>query len=171
METNLVNLDLFETLKTLSGLNYLPHKIYLEIGDNEGEGHNETIAVPIESNLPPEDLMKAYGIGFRKIGVNLIEDVCCSWEQRNELPPDVLNKFRAHDILCSDCDGKDFFFDEFADWYCRICKIGNPNFEYRVIYFDTVGIGGYGLLETEEDKGDVAAVAARYAAQEIKKQW
>lgn len=100
-------------------------------------------------NMDPQD---AYEKGTEKLGFDLVDDYCY-YHGSDKLPYSIIEKIDssyAQDIIPYLSKDKKLVL-EVKDWfelYFKICKIGEPDFEYELL--ETKGgvvyIGGYGLF-------------------------
>jgi hypothetical protein len=119
----------------------------LVVGDWSNDGHNMTCTIFIKTNLKESKITEAYDVGWKKLGVDFISEVAFEYEDNN-LPREVCEKLRSNGF---DLDSIDVEFLEpksYAEIYLFIAKMGNPKFQYEIIEFDSMPIGGYGLFLT-----------------------
>lgn len=135
------------------------HIISLVLGDWSGDGHSKTDIVNISSNLSKKEIEKAYSLGTKKIGFDLINDVCADYEDNNLSAEhwEILKKFgyKEDNIPGDPVDEKDdhagilVWSDGFVDLYLFIVKLGNDTFQGKILEEKdnpTIRIGGYGLF-------------------------
>lgn len=137
------------------------NKIGFCIGDWSGDGHEKTETFYIESKFTEKDFREASSKG-KKI-VRLGSNVCSDYEDRT-FPGNVLKTIIDHGLITEkslDCvveakdmdpdwklgDDVEVWGEEFFKLHLAVCKIGNPDLEWKVISDDPViNIGGYGLF-------------------------
>lgn len=130
--------------------------IYLTLGDWSNDGHGRTERFAIESNLPRSLFVEAYEAGASKLGVNVMRDVACDYED-GYISEEDLQKFRDAGFLFkfeSDFpeenkdpeDGLDQ--EQFVELFLFTVKQGDPSFVYKDVDLNAgnVNIGGYGLF-------------------------
>lgn len=148
-------------------MNNLPHTTTLVLGDWSDDGHGKTDIVMLASNLDSEEIAEAYEKASKKLGFNFINDVAADYED-NELPTDYLKKLveyglslkqvfeyeydieRAEKALENeDSEGVPLWPDSYTQIFLFIVKLGNPEFEFKILEDDTdrIDIGGYGLFQ------------------------
>lgn len=145
----------------------LEHDITLVAGDWSHDGHGMTDNIFIKSNLTHKQIEKAYKAGAKKIGIDLVEDVCEEYED-TRLPEDLFMKLEETgfdvqslhpylDTKWSEEELEDIrsgqedvhlYGDKFAEIYLHFCKIGNPDFQYEIVSDSAprIHIGGYGCF-------------------------
>lgn len=140
------------------------HKLSIVVGDWSGDGHSQTERFVIESNLGRKDLLKAYKNSVKKTGVDL-DKVCCEYED-DAVDFLVWEKLAAHGLTFDKLFDDDWdleeaeesvktktriaiYPDQFFKIYLFLIKVGNPNFEYKILdtQSEEIQIGGYGLFE------------------------
>ena len=133
----------------------------LVVGDWSGDGHEKTIKVLVKTNFTEDEIEKAYKKAVRIVGVDLTKDVCRNYDERR-IPYDKFKElikfdeiFELYEGISKEITEKDFKSDtwisyvepsHFADLYLAFCKIGNPDFRYKVINANNINVGGYGLF-------------------------
>ena len=137
--------------------------LLLEVGDWSKDGHSQSDVFYVKSNLDTSDLKKAYLIGAEKFGVDLINEYCINYEDR-AVPLDLAKSLRKlakrlrtfkklfkHDIKIAklynlnDVEVTEY---EWVRAYLLICKLGNPNLEFKIVDREDgpwIDVGGYGL--------------------------
>ena len=133
-------------------------KISIVVGDWSGDGHDKTENTLIESNLIQEDLLEAFKIGTERIGFDLTK--CCTDYEDNDVTEHIeqIKPLFDNSITLMEEHGIEESYRTPGNWivysygyleiYLRICKLGNPQFEYtKAEEDDSIQIGGYGLFE------------------------
>lgn len=151
----------------MNNIKELPFVVSLILGDWSHDGHSQTDTVVLKSNLDKKDIQKAYAKGIKKLGFDFINEVCEEYED-SLLPKDKLDLLIKHGLTVKDLGLKTSYeLDEFAeastnensnglslwinsytDIYLFIIKLGNKDFEYKILEGDinpSIEIGGYGL--------------------------
>lgn len=125
--------------------------IKLILGDWSDDGHGKTSDVIIESSLTGKEIEEAFKVGAKIIGED-ITDYCDEYEDFT-IPKKALEKiseFISHEdikeILAEDEDNPYLEQELYAYIYLETAKIGNKDFEYKILYLPELYIGGYGLF-------------------------
>lgn len=148
-------------------MNNFPHSTTLVLGDWSDDGHGKTDIFIINSNLDSEEILAAYKKASKKLGFKFMDDVCADYED-NSIPIDYLKKLiesglQLDQVFTSDYDLKrakkvlededseenvSLWTDSYTAIFLFIVKLGNPEFEYKIVEDDTdrINIGGYGLF-------------------------
>lgn len=122
--------------------------VELVIGDWSGDGHEkrESVFVHVTSK---EELQDGYAAGCKILGFDFIKE-CCEEYEDNHIAEEYLEKLREHGLLegetTEDWDEFGVDYDQWADIYLGIVKLGNPNFHIKKHTMETLRIGGYGLF-------------------------
>ena len=125
--------------------------VELVVGDYSLDGHEQTLQVFVRTSATKEEFESAYQAGVKIVGVDWTKDIAESDGDRS-VPDDVLKVLVGHGLMDegeewqrwkgarhTDCE-------EFARVWLGIAKLGNPELEFEVVYFDSINIGGYGLF-------------------------
>lgn len=130
----------------------LSYDIELTVGDYWNDGHGQHRSVIIRSSLFGEEIKEAYLEGCNKVGINLVDDICRSYEDGCISKIDY-EKFVAAGFTHPygpeySTDDNYYCLDSefYTDLYLFMIKLGNPEFEYEKIKTDKIDIGGYGLF-------------------------
>jgi hypothetical protein len=133
--------------------------ISLVLGDWSHDGHSQSDTVVISSNLDKNEMEKAYKKATKKLGFDFCDTVCADYEDNN-LSEENLMILVNHGLKIDDLDLYNYdpkidgdvhiWHDAFTHIYLFIIKLGNPNFEYKILEDDlnpSIHIGGYGLYQ------------------------
>lgn len=130
--------------------------INLVLGDPSDDGHGHTETFVISTGFTPEGIKEAYQQGVLICGVDLVEDVCCDY-QDSRIWCEDLKKLMQHQwcpkIKSFEEDGDDESYydltrEEFMRLYLFIVKLGAPEFVWTEVpaeQLSSIEIGGYGL--------------------------
>ena len=130
----------------------MPYTIELKLGDWSHDGHGITESIYISSNISASKLRKAYKFGVKIAGFNFSEIVAQGYED-NKIKKNHAEKLFSlgFDRKSLDYDKTDDVYyvsaDSFVDIWLFICKLGDPNFEFKIKEQKTINIGGYGLFQ------------------------
>lgn len=125
-------------------------------GDYHHTDHCKSQPYIVKSNIESDTFWVAYRAGSNLLGINLIDDHCI----RNDiLPNKIVDKLRENGLDPEIIDGIYSYDDTDTLRYsistemwvriiCFVVKLAIPEFDYEII-FETMDIGGYGLLATE----------------------
>lgn len=125
--------------------------LVLEWGDPSGDGYDKAMTATYEVNFPKAEVEKAYKKAVKQLKVNPVERWC------NEYEDDWVDADKAEKLLTAlgfnleevdksyHGDGYDVS-EIWPEIYLRMVKFALPEFEYGEVYFDTIEIGGYGLV-------------------------
>lgn len=130
--------------------------ITLVVGDWSGDGHSQTDKTVIESNLNSQEIGLAYNKAAKLIGFDFIEQVASDYQDNRLLKIDAekIQKYIKLDNLETpydedeDEDDGTYYIDQdtYISIYLNYVKLGNPDFEFKIINIDEIEIGGYGLF-------------------------
>lgn len=134
----------------------LKHRIRLVMGDPGGDGHGRSSERICASNLSGEELKQAYTAGTKLLGFDFTANICSEYEDSRVSTADA-EKLKALGCTAFDNvskydydedDGYSIWRDEYVAIYLFLCKLGNPEFEYKLVsdQMDYIEIGGYGLF-------------------------
>ena len=130
----------------------LINRVEFILGDWSHDGHGQTETISIMSNLNRKQIEKAYKKGSKLIDLDIVENLCCDYEDCS-VSTDIVVKLKTAGYNLSewvfDPTGEDdatIDSDEFLEIYLFITKKGNPIFEYKITRSDAIEIGGYGLF-------------------------
>ncbi len=132
----------------------LTNTISLVLGDWSHDGHGHTDTVVILSNLTNKQIESAYKKGTKKVGFDFIKDVASDYED-SKISEEQLNKLISLGLKGwdkvgdeSDEDALYLYTEAYADIYLFIVKLGNEEFEYKILEGELnpeIHIGGYGM--------------------------
>lgn len=132
-----------------------PFNITIQLGDWSDDGHGKTSIFNITSSLSFKEINRAYKKGAKKIGVDLIEEVCTDYNNSG-IGMDLLNKFIEAVFdkklfgLTDDMEVEYLMLDyeSYLNLYFATVSIGNNKFQYTLVDNDKsiIQIGGYGLF-------------------------
>lgn len=125
------------------------HTIEIRLGDLGGDGHCRTSNQLIRSSLNHLDLKAAFALGSKTLGFDLT-DLCGDYED-NVIPADAASILVKAGLLNADELSESdatcpVYADTFADLYLAVCKLGNPEFKFKMFDPPSIDIGGYGLF-------------------------
>lgn len=148
-------------------MNNFPHSTTLVLGDWSDDGHGKTEIIIIHSNLDSEEITIAYNKASKKLGFKFMDDVCADYEDSG-IPQEYLNTLiknglKLEAIFDTDYDLKEarevlegddpdetvgLWTHSYTQIFLFIVKMGNPEFEYKIVEDDSnrIDIGGYGLF-------------------------
>ncbi len=126
--------------------------IRLVVGDYSGDGHNKSESFYINSSLSKKNMQEAYINGAKKLGVDLVNDICTNYED-SRLPPEAKKIFMdagfedKYDYELDDEESMAYNHQWF-DLYLFTVWYGNNDFEYLMENqnAETIIVGGYGLF-------------------------
>lgn len=95
----------------------LKYTLQLVLGDWSFDGHKQTDAILLNTNLTKDEVNEAYSLAIKKLGFNFIEEVCSEYEDnlltQNHLDLLVSQGFSIDDLGVKDDYSKkeaiDFF--------------------------------------------------------------
>lgn len=126
-------------------MTHLPYTINLICGDPSNDGHGQTSAQMIYSNLTLSEIEEAYTKGVAVIGLDVSADVASEYEDRSisDEAIELLKKagFDTGTVNLSWLDT-----EAFELLYLFTVKCGNLAFKYKFAKGDRIYIGGYGLF-------------------------
>jgi len=123
-------------------------------GDWAHDGHGMTNSTIIKSNLDKDQIEESYRAGVKIVGFDLKEECCRKYED-DLIAADYIEKLKDNGINVEfegDYEGADLSKGihvtpgEYTEVYLCVCKIGNPNFDYKLIDTPEVHIRGYGMF-------------------------
>jgi len=123
-------------------------------GDWANDGHGMTQSIIIKSNFTKDQIKEAYKSGTEIIGFDLKSDCCRKYED-DLLTTEQVNKLKSYGIIVEfECewDGADLsegfhvIPDEYTEIFLKICRLGDPDFNYEILDTPEVHIGGYGIF-------------------------
>jgi hypothetical protein len=133
----------------------MSNTISLVLGDWSGDGHEKTETIVLRSNLTNKQIEDAYKKGTNKVGFDFIRTIANEYED-NVISAEKLDALielglKDFDRIGDDTDEDDYNLDtdSFADIYLFIVKLGNEDFEYKILVGESnpeIRIGGYGLF-------------------------
>jgi hypothetical protein len=133
----------------------LNHVVELVLGDWSGDGHKQSDKISIKSNLTDKEILKAYKAGSKKVGFDLINEVCSEYEDNRVSVEKVKALAEAgitNKMLCVDVNDEDdedttwsMWTDSYTELFLLIVKLGNKDFKYEYANSPSIDIGGYGL--------------------------
>ena len=127
----------------------------LILGDPFNKGHEKVEKIKLDSNLTLEEIEKAYQKGSQLIGVDVITQMFNSYDN-NKISAILLNKLYKFGFSLSSLKKELFkkmdnveiqlIKSDFVDIVLFVVKLGNNNFNYKLIENKEWYIGGYGFF-------------------------
>lgn len=140
------------------------YQFTLTVGDWSRDGHNQFDTFTVVANVSLKEFQTAYKSGTKKLGVDIIESLCCDYEDMS-VPEDVVQKFIAAglnpddlfiikdvdvDVDVDEDDEKEYSLENSENWVdiiFAVVKLGNSTIECEVPNNNkNWNVGGYGLF-------------------------
>lgn len=123
--------------------------ITLTVGDWSDDGHGKTDTFLIKTKHNTKELNDAFKEGTRKIGFDLLKE--CDEYEKNELSEKAESCLKKAGYYGNNAPEEGGAYpEEYIEIYLFICKLGDPDFKYKLIKPEEgnyVNIGGYGLYD------------------------
>lgn len=119
----------------------MAYMINLVCGDSSYDGHGRTRSFLCLSSVNKEEIHRAYALGWKTLGVNLIEAEAKEY-QKKTLNNKTKTTLKAHGFKVPEDIGP----EEWVNLFIFTVTLGNPKIMLQRLEPDSVDIGGYTLV-------------------------
>lgn len=123
-------------------------EINLRIGDMSGHGHDKVDVYAIIANKSPGALTAAYKKGTKKLGLDIIKDLCANDQETSigDAHWEILMKSPLFPATIIE-DRTWLTRDEWVSLYMAVCTLGDPTLKWKyALKASWIDIGGYGFF-------------------------